>query len=48
MHITQIRPSYWPGTPIASAILPSGAFPFDRPAQLTVRELRRLVAEMID
>ena len=48
MHITTIRAAQWPRFSTLSADLSQAVIPFTRSAQLTSRELRRLVADMID
>ena len=48
MHITNTRVAPWSRFDFLSAELSQAVIPFTRSAQLTSRELRRLVAEMID
>ena len=48
MHITNTRVAQWPRFAILPANLSQAVIPFTRSAQLTSRELRRLVADMID
>ncbi|WP_161981538.1 hypothetical protein [Aurantiacibacter suaedae] len=48
MHITNTRAAQWSRLDFLSADLSQAVIPFTRSAKLTTRDLRRLVAEMID
>tara|TARA_A100001391_G_scaffold1033_5_gene1446 strand:- start:3935 stop:4081 length:147 start_codon:yes stop_codon:yes gene_type:complete len=48
MHITTTRVAPWSRFSTLPANMSQAVIPFTRPDQLTSRELRRLVADMID
>ena len=48
MHITNTSPAHWPRTHKLPADISRAILTFPRSAQLTTRELRNLVAEMVD